>query len=129
MLGSKTSAHGAFEVQVDNKTISATAFSQTTAFRSQLAIARNLTFGEHTVKIVNKAQAIFDIDALVVESLAGRKDGKVPITLVDDATIGNGTNQITYSGNWATTSDGAPTTDFIRDTVVCNILTLMTSSH
>lgn len=117
VVGSKTSTHGAFEVQVDNKTISATASSQTTVFQSRIATARNLTFGKHTVKIVNKAQTLLDIDALIVESLAGRKDGKVPTTLVDDARIGNGTNEVTYSGNWATTSDGAVDTDFIRDTV------------
>ncbi|KAG8771515.1 hypothetical protein FRC20_003170, partial [Serendipita sp. 405] len=125
IIGSKANTHDTFEFRVDNQTITGlTGFAGANQFQAVLAQIKGLRFGSHTVKITNllrtgtNAGALLDIDALIVESVGGRNSaGQVPSTLVDDATIGAGTNQVAYTGNWATTSTTAAAASFVNGTV------------
>ncbi|KAG8805968.1 hypothetical protein FRC17_005249, partial [Serendipita sp. 399] len=125
IIGSKATNHDAFELRVDNQTFSGfSGFAPANQFQAVIAQVRGLRFGSHTVRITNSvraggaAAALLDIDAVIVETFGGRNQaGQVPSVLVDDAAIGSGNNQVTYIGNWATTSTSTVPTAFVNGTV------------
>jgi hypothetical protein len=86
-----------------------------------------MRYGQHTIQVINRSKSsvstVLDIDAFVVEGSVPQASNSVgnttlPLSTMDDAVAINGTNTITWSNGWATTSKSAALSDFMNSTVV-----------
>jgi hypothetical protein len=128
VIGSQSLAHDAFEIRIDNRTITGlTAYSSDKQYQVVLAAARSMRYGEHTIQVINRPKSsvstVLDIDAFVVEGSVPQAPNNVgnttlSLSTMDDAVAINGTNTITWSDGWATSSKGATLSDFMNSTVV-----------
>ena len=128
VIGSQSLAHDAFDIRIDNRTIAGfTAYSSDKQYQVVLAAAKSMRYGQHTIQVINRSKSsvstVLDIDAFVVEGSVPQASNSVgnttlPLSTMDDAVAINGTNTITWSNGWATTSKSAALSDFMNSTVV-----------
>ncbi|CAG8748848.1 6442_t:CDS:2, partial [Acaulospora colombiana] len=102
-------------------------------YRTFLAQVRNLTFGNHTIKVINRGSStsttsVLDIDAFVVETrgrgdvlsvngatvASGNKTVDLPLLMFDDSQTQAGNNKVTWSEGWEDDSVSLPNKGFLN---------------
>ncbi|KZV73265.1 hypothetical protein PENSPDRAFT_303525 [Peniophora sp. CONT] len=100
LYGANRPGYGQYNVIVDgNQAVTASAAADKDTFGVLLGGAGNLTYGEHTIMLVNTGSGPIDLDQVIFETMVGQ-EGDTLFT----KTMGAETDGLTYTGAWTNSS-------------------------